>query len=517
VAEDVGHDVTYSVTATAPDYAANTQTAPAVRVEPGVIAITMKAVKGTAQVGHQIGADFTYAWYDYLTTRPTFTYQWLRDGAAISGATEGVYNVVAADSGHSLAVRVTAALTGYTTATATSDAVVIQAGDSLAIESVTIPDGLMVGYQAQAAASYSRPADSTPTTAWQWLRDGQPIAGATANTYVVTQADNGTTLSARFTLSLDGYTTVTRDSNSVVIGASVTNVVVGGTAKTWQTLGVSYTAPTDATHTVQWLRNGQPIAGATGDSYAVQGSDAGQSITYHIVFTMNGTTIADVTPTAVVIAKSAIELESVSISSPLSVGDSPTAGHGVVRSPAAAPAPTYSWQWLRDGAPIAGATSDTYTITSADKGKQLSVQLTVSADGCESATQTSNVVTVDGRPLTINIKSIQGTVEAGQQIYPELEATAGATLTYQWLSDGQPIAGATTAAYLIQDADKGHYLSLRVTGTLAGYDDTVVTSKDVLVPGADPSFQAIIQSIIKMLMDWIQQILALFGTFATAA
>jgi hypothetical protein len=39
---------------------------------------------------------------------PAFTYQWLREGAAIAGATESGYEVQAADEGHSLACEVTA-------------------------------------------------------------------------------------------------------------------------------------------------------------------------------------------------------------------------------------------------------------------------------------------------------------------------------------------------------------------------------------------------------------------------
>lgn len=42
----------------------------------------------------------------------TFTYQWLRDGAAIDGATATTYKVTSADAGHTLSVRVTATQEG---------------------------------------------------------------------------------------------------------------------------------------------------------------------------------------------------------------------------------------------------------------------------------------------------------------------------------------------------------------------------------------------------------------------
>jgi serine protease len=41
------------------------------------------------------------------------TYQWLRDGAAIAGATEASYEVVGADLGRTLTVRATSHTSGY--------------------------------------------------------------------------------------------------------------------------------------------------------------------------------------------------------------------------------------------------------------------------------------------------------------------------------------------------------------------------------------------------------------------
>jgi hypothetical protein len=57
---------------------------------------------------------------------------------------------------------------------------------------------------------------------------------------------------------------------------------------------------------------------------------------------------------------------------------------------------------------------------------------------------------------------------------PELTLSAGWPLTtpfsYQWLRDGGPIAGATSAAYVVQAADLGHSLVCEVTATnVAGH------------------------------------------------
>lgn len=80
-------------------------------------------ISGTAQVGQTLTAN-TAAW----TPAPvTLAYQWLRDGAVISGATGKTYTLVTADSGKKLSVKVTGTKQHYTTATKTSAAVTVKA------------------------------------------------------------------------------------------------------------------------------------------------------------------------------------------------------------------------------------------------------------------------------------------------------------------------------------------------------------------------------------------------------
>jgi uncharacterized lipoprotein YmbA len=50
----------------------------------------------------------------------------------------------------------------------------------------------------------------------QWLRDGQPVPGATAATYAVTEADLGAQLSASVTASRAGYDVTTLTTTSTV-------------------------------------------------------------------------------------------------------------------------------------------------------------------------------------------------------------------------------------------------------------------------------------------------------------
>jgi hypothetical protein len=59
--------------------------------------------------------------------------------------------------------------------------------------------------------------------------------------------------------------------------------------------------------------------------------------------------------------------------------------------------------------------------------------------------------------------------------------TAGSTLSFQWLRDGQEIPGMIDDTYLITQADSGHELSFRVTATKPGFTDLSVTSQSKIV------------------------------------
>ncbi|MCT9819644.1 cell wall-binding repeat-containing protein [Microbacterium sp. W1N] len=73
---------------------------------------------------------------------------------------------------------------------------------------------------------------------------------------------------------------------------------------------------------------------------------------------------------------------------------SPAVGGTLVATASWQPAAEFSYQWIRDGAQIAGATSSTYTVTKEDRGAQLSVVAVGSRDGFWRVTQVSGAVTI---------------------------------------------------------------------------------------------------------------------------
>jgi len=143
-----------------------------------------------------------------------------------------------------------------------------------------------------------------------------------------------------------------------------------------------------------------------------------------------------------------------------------------------------SHQWLRDGKPIAGATSTSYTLVPADAGARVTVRVTATVPGFPAAS--SSAVPVAARfmaPRPTTAPSVTGTHRLGKTLRASAGSwsTSGLTFTYRWLRDGAPIGGATQRTYKLKSKDVGKRISVRVTARKAGYDDGASSSSAVKV------------------------------------
>ncbi len=145
------------------------------------------------------------------------------------------------------------------------------------------------------------------------------------------------------------------------------------------------------------------------------------------------------------------------------------------------PTPTsVTYQWLADGAEIAGATSSTFTPGAAQLGAVITLRVTATASGWNDGTATSAATApvVKGSFTNTALPTIGGTPEVGQ----ELTATSGtwdpapSSVTYQWRADGTAISGATGERYTLTTAEVGKAITVTVTAHAAGFDDLDATS-----------------------------------------
>jgi len=148
----------------------------------------LPVISGSALVGASLSCS-AGTWTGAATI--TFTYQWYRDGVAISGATSSSYTLVAADGTAGIACVVTAT-NGDGTAKAAALGVSVGIGPVFT-SYPSISGSTDVGSVLTCSPGTATGSGSVTFT-YQWQRDGVDIGGETAAAHTVVAADAGTQL-----------------------------------------------------------------------------------------------------------------------------------------------------------------------------------------------------------------------------------------------------------------------------------------------------------------------------------
>jgi len=147
-------------------------------------------------------------------------------------------------------------------------------------------------------------------------------------------------------------------------------------------------------------------------------------------------------------------------------------------TPSVARATSFTYQWLRGGLPISGATKATYVPTAADRGQRLSVAVTASAPGLASVSSTSAAVTVGYGTLSGAKPTIKGKAKVSKTLKAKAKGwTAGTRLSYRWFVNGHLVKGkkGTRKTLKLTAKQRGKKITVKVTGTKPGY--TTLTKK----------------------------------------
>lgn len=245
------------------------------KVQPGKLTAAKPAITGTLKVGKTLNVK-RGTWTS--GTRPS--YQWLRGGKTIKGATKASYKLKVADAGKKISVRMTGKLVGYSDATRVSSAKVVP--KVLKAVKPKLSGTTRIGNTLQA-----KPGKWTAKTKfkYQWLRNGKAIKGATKSKYALKRVDGGKKVSVRVTGKLRGYATEAKTSSTKrvprVLKAAKPRIL--GNATVTSTLRAKPGKWTSgAKLKYQWLRNGKAIKGATKPNYKIKAADWGKRISVRI-------------------------------------------------------------------------------------------------------------------------------------------------------------------------------------------------------------------------------------------
>ena len=471
-------------------------------------------ISGTAQVGETLTVDTSGIDDADGMSGAVFSYQWLANDAEITGATGDTYTLVEADFDKAVKVRVIfnddddneETLTSEPTAAVAAETAVPDAPQSLNISpddtgtldvswEAPASDGgsAITGYKVQwksgsedfdgsagstRQAEITDPASRTHTItgltdgveyavrviAVNDVGDGPPSDEATGTPRETTPPElatatvDGTTLTLTYDEALDEASGLAADAFSVTVGGTgraVDGVSVSGSSviltlgsavASGATVTVSYTVPTDAA--------ASRILDETGNAAA----------------SFNGEPVANNTPPPVNTPATGAP----TISGTAQVGKTLTASTSDLDDADGMSGAVFSYQWLANGADIAGATSSSYTLVEADKGKTIQVKVSFRDDKNNPETLTSAATAaVEPRPNSpaTGAPSISGTVRVGETLTAETlaiddaDGMNGAVFSYQWLADDADIAGATSDTYTLVETDVGKAIKVRVIFT----------------------------------------------------
>jgi hypothetical protein len=163
---------------------------------------------------------------------------------------------------------------------------------------------------------------------------------------------------------------------------------------------------------------------------------------------------------------------------------------------------SFAYQWLRCDAQagncgnIAGATSDHYTIATADVGSRLRVQVTAtnsSGSGVAVSRPTDVVKPTGTAPKNTSPPTISGTTQEGNTLTVSPGSWSGnpaPSFSYQWercVGTGggcAAISGATNTTYLLTSADVAHTVLVQVTAKNTAGSSVANTAESALIAPA---------------------------------
>ncbi|WGX95727.1 hypothetical protein [Nocardioides sp. L-11A] len=350
-----------------------------------------------------------------------------------------------------------------------------------------------------------------PTTAaltYQWYRWAnnttlEKIAGATTSTYLPTSADAGKRVTVAVTGTLAGYQSAVLFSDGNVVGPGhaqfASALKITGTPAPGQTLTASFGPPSGRYYSeISWYVDGRPQVGFTRSSttsatFPVTAAMSGAVIEARVMVYLDDSAGNSIDGSrsdgrAMVQAQGVRPPQPLPLTAQPTVATTPVSGATAVGATLTAPgavtadpAATTTYQWLRGGAPVPGATGASYRLQPADVGHRISVAATVARPGWWNGfLRTSADSEVVQGVLPAGQVKVKGAARAGAKLKAKVVGWDGATLSYRWYRNGKaikPAKKASKAAYKLTRKDRGKRITVVVTATQASYLSETVTSK----------------------------------------
>lgn len=473
--EDSGANLSIAVTASKPNYVTATEFAQYHVVLPAELSALTPTITGAAALGSTLTAN-PGTWGPAPVN---YSYVWLRSGTPIVGATGKTYTLTDADVDKPITVSVTGSKQFHETVSRTSKSTPAVTLRQFNPQLPKISGEVRVGSTLTAAPGVWAP--EPVTFRYWWSRDGYNIPSATGPTYQLTANDLGKTITVMVEGSKTGYDhfPMTSDPTAKVAAGSLTSPVptISGKPKLDEFLTVNPGpwGPGQVSLSYQWYRDGQAMLNSSDEEYYLKPTDSGTTITVSVTGIKHGYAGVTKTSAPVIMGHPWIESQTPTISGTVEVGAKLSASLGQVP----ADVKHIEYQWFRSGTAIRNAIDAEYILNAADAGKLITVRATGIEGGYQAPSELSAPTAAVGSGLlSSSVPALSGTNKVGNVLWVNPgKWTTDTTFEYQWYRSGVAIKNMPESSYVLAAADVGKRITVKVTGTKAGYASASSTSK----------------------------------------
>ena len=417
------------------------------------------------------GASFTVT----ATGSTPLFYHWLKnagplaDGGNVSGSTTATLTLSAVGSGDAASYS---ASVSNSLGSVTSSAATLTVNFAPAIVTPPAAATVLTGTN----ASFTVTASGTAPLNYQWLKNGTAISGATSATLSLVSVS--ATDAANYSVIVTNIvSSITSGSAALTVLAppAITSQPANATLAQGGTASFSASASGTAPLNFQWLKNGSAIPGANSNVLTLSVITTNDAANYSVTVTNVAGSTTSSAGTLTVLVPPAITAQ------PLAA--SVVAGTNVAFTVTAGGSAPLTYQWLKNGTAIAGATSATLALANVSATNAANYSVTVT-NTVGSATSSNASLTVLGPPA-ITSQPANLTVTQGNPGSFSATASGTAPLTFQWLKNGSVIPGANSNVLTFSAVTTNDAASYSVTVTnIVGSVTSGSATLTVLVPPA---------------------------------
>ncbi len=265
--------------------------------------ITQQPMSATVLTGSTVTFAVT------ATGTPAPSYQWDKNGVAISGATNPALTLAGVSAGDGANYRVVVSnVAGSVTSSAATLTVNESAPFNVAPSITQQP--VNVSVEAGGTATFKVVATGSPAPTYEWRKNGVTIPGATNSVYIMTGVTTNDIANYRVAVTnvagsvlSETATLMVTQPSPVNVAPTITQQPMSATVLTGRTVTFAVTATGTPAPSYQWDKNGVAISGATNPALTLTGVSANDGANYRVVVTNNAGSVTSAPATLTVVSR----------------------------------------------------------------------------------------------------------------------------------------------------------------------------------------------------------------------